>query len=117
MVQRYFSIGTQTKNFMSLTKREKNSYIRYYNQWQENNKTGGKLYRVFQRENSCTALHPVLSTQTILLYEKELDHVLVPKFHHDKRSTDWLGKLKFVREIPLVQNYRYCQVKTIGRKL
>ena len=76
-----------------------------------NNNTGGKLYRVSWRENNWTALHSVLNTQTILLYEKELDHVLVPKFYYNKRSTDWLGKLKFV------QNYWYCQVKTIGRKL
>ena len=75
------------------------------------------MYRVFCRENNWTALHPVLRTHTTLLYEKELDHVLIPKFDHDKRSTDWLGQLKFVREIPLVQNYRYCQVKTLGRKL
>ena len=35
VVQKYFSIGTQTKDFTSLTKTEKNSYIRYYSQWQE----------------------------------------------------------------------------------
>ena len=117
MVQRYFSIGTQTKDYTSLTKREKNSYIKYYSQWEENNNTGGKLYRVSWRENNGTTLHSVLNAQAMLLYEKELDHVLVPTFYHDKRSTDWLGKLKFVREIALVQNYRYCQVKTIGRRL
>ena len=117
MVQRYFPTGTQTKDFTSLTKRDKNSYIRYYSQWQENNNTGGKLYRVSGKKKNWTALHSVLNAQTILLYEKELDHVLVPKFYHDKRSTDWLGKLKLVREIPPEQNYRHCQVKTIGRKI
>ena len=116
VVQRYFSTGTQTKDFTLLTKREKMVIS-------DTIVHGKKIIIpeenciVFRRENNWTALHLVLSTQTILLYEKEPDHVLVRKFYHDKRSTDWLGKLKFVREIPLVQNYRYCQVKTMGRKL
>ena len=32
VVQTYFSIGTQTRDFTSLTKREKKSYTRYYSQ-------------------------------------------------------------------------------------
>ena len=44
VVQRHISIGTQTQDFTSLTKREKNSYIRYYSQWQENNNIGGQLF-------------------------------------------------------------------------
>ena len=44
VVQRHISIGTETENTETLTKREKNSYIRYYSQWQENNNIGGKLF-------------------------------------------------------------------------
>ena len=58
--------------------------------------------------------HAVLSTQTIL-YESEIDHLLVAKFYHDQRSENWLGFFKSVQEIDLQQGL--LSDAPIGQKL
>ena len=58
--------------------------------------------------------HAVLSTQTIL-YESEIDHLLVAKFYHNQRSENWLGFFKSVQEIDLQQGL--LSDAPIGQKL
>ena len=49
VVQRYFLLELK-KRFYVVNKKRKNSYIRYYSQWQENDNTGGKLYSFSERK-------------------------------------------------------------------
>ena len=88
--------ATQVKKFTTITKGQKNTYKRYYNNWLIRKNTGRKFSRVVPTD--WTALHPVLSYQTIF-YESKVDHFLVPKFFHKKAKENFVGKLKFVRRI------------------
>ena len=44
------------------------------------------------------AYHPALSYQT-KFFDSKVDHLLVPKFVHEKANENFVGKLKFVRRI------------------
>ena len=61
-----------------------------------------------------TVLYTVLSSQ-IFFYENKVGRIFVPKFHHDKRDTNFLKFLSYVGEYG-PDNSR-CEFPQIGRKL
>ena len=61
------------------------------------------------------ALHPALSYQT-KFYDSKVDHLLVPKFFHEKANENFVRKLKFVRRIDL-QPQIFSGNKNIGGAL
>ena len=103
--------ATQAKNFTTITKRTKNTSIRYYSNWLIRKNTGGKLYYLLIG----MALHSVLSYQTAF-YESKVDHLLVPKFFHEKANETFVEKFKLVRKID-PQISISSEVKNIGRVL
>ena len=101
----------QVKDFMNLSKRDKN--VRYYSEWQVRQNAGGTFYRTVQ--STWTALHAILSTQTVFL-EAKVDHLLVFKFFHETASENIFWKLKFVRKVELQPN-TFTENGNIGRAL
>ena len=109
----WYKKNNSSKKNCNHNKRTKNSYIRYYSNWLIRKNIGGKFYRVAPTD--WTALHPVLSYQTTF-YESKVDHLLVPKFFHEKANGNFVGKLKFVRRID-PQPQCFSENKNIGRAL